>query len=366
MSKTINVSTRTFIRFWLVILGFVAAGFLLVKAKTGLIVLGAALFIAIAIRPFVEKMQSILERRFPKIKASYEKAAVISFAIMVLAISLVVAVIGPVVISETGKFVQQAPEMFNETLGGWDGINEFGRSIGIGDLQKEIVKAVSDFSANFGNILVSGLGSAVGVFSGGFLALVLTLLTLLEGPKLLNRLWKTMNGKKKDESVEEARRVTSRMGRVISAFVSKQLTIALLDGTATALIVFVLSLVFGFSTSLAIPMGLITMVFYLIPMFGQIIGCALVTLLLIFSSPIAGLVFFTIYIIYAQVENNWIAPKMQGEAMKLSPLIILASITLGTYLFGLVGAIISIPVAGCIKVLSEEYPRIKEIQEKND
>ena len=66
------------------------------------------------------------------------------------------------------------------------------------------------------------------------------------------------------------------------------------------------------------------------------------------------------------MENNWIAPKMQGEAMKLSPLIILASITLGTYMFGLVGAIISIPVAGCIKVLIEEYTRIKEIQEKND
>jgi predicted PurR-regulated permease PerM len=120
-----------------------------------------------------------------------------------------------------------------------------------------------------------------------------------------------------------------------------------------------LSLIIGFSSSLAIPMGLITMIFYLIPMFGQFIGGTLVTVVLFFSSPIAALVFAIIYILYAQIENNIIAPKIQGDALHLSAVIILSAITIGMYMMGLLGAIVAIPIAGCIRVLVDEYPNIK-------
>ena len=113
-------------------------------------------------------------------------------------------------------------------------------------------------------------------------------------------------------------------------------------------------------------MGLITMVFYLIPMFGQIIGCSLVSLILLFSNPLAGIVFAVFYIVYAQIENNGIAPKIQGDALKLSPFIVLVSVTIGVYVAGLLGAIIAIPLAGCVKVLVDEYPQIKRIRESRD
>ena len=108
-------------------------------------------------------------------------------------------------------------------------------------------------------------------------------------------------------------------------------------------------------------MGLIAAIFYLIPMFGQIISTVLVSLLLFFSSPAAALTFAIAYIIYAQIENNAIAPKIQGDALNLPAVVILASITIGMYMFGLLGAIIAIPIAGCVKVLIEEYPNIKAI-----
>ena len=135
--------------------------------------------------------------------------------------------------------------------------------------------------------------------------------------------------------------------------------IAIIDGCASATITFVLSLIFNFSSSLALPMGLITMTFYLIPMFGQFIGGTLVTLLLLFSNPVAGGIFAIIYIIYSQIENNIISPKIQGDALKLKPLVILCAVVIGMYMFGLLGAIIAIPIAGCIRVLAEEYPNIK-------
>ena len=153
------------------------------------------------------------------------------------------------------------------------------------------------------------------------------------------------------------------MANVVSTYVSRQLTVAAIDGTVTALIVFILSLVMGLSMNLVLPMGMITMIFYMIPMFGQFIGGTLVTVLLIFSNPLAGAIFGVIYIIYAQIENNLIAPKIQGDALNLKPLIILGATIIGMYTFGLPGAIIAIPIAGCIKVLIEEYPNIKAARE---
>ena len=83
------------------------------------------------------------------------------------------------------------------------------------------------------------------------------------------------------------------------------------------------------------------------------------TLILFFSSPLAALVFAIIYIIYAQIENNIISPKIQGDALHLQPVVILCAIIIGMYMFGLLGAIIAIPIAGCIRVLVDEYPNIK-------
>ena len=364
MSKSIEVDTKTFVRFWLVILGFILVALFIWKAWPGLLIVGLSAFLAIAIRPLALRINGWFLKQ--KKQDKERLSAVLAFLVVILAFAVIVAVIGPVVVSETSKFIGQFPTMFEKTLGGWDGINQFGRNLGIANLQESLVATVSGITSgitdNFGNMLMSGVSAVSGVMVTVGLTIVLTLLSLLEGPKLYDRFWKMLSGKRKNEMIEEARKITSRMSWVISTYVSKQVAGALLDGAVTSLAVFVLSLIFGFSSSLAFPMGLITMVFYLIPMFGQVIGCAVVTLILLFSNPLAAAVFLVFYIVYAQVENNGIAPKIQGDALSLSPLIVLAAITVGMYVAGLVGAIVAIPVAGCIKVLIEEYPRIKELK----
>ena len=176
---------------------------------------------------------------------------------------------------------------------------------------------------------------------------------------MMNTLWKSLGSGEDKKPVAVAQRVVSKMANVVSTYVSRQVIVAIIDGCATMIFVFVLSLILGFSASLAIPMGMITMLFYLIPMFGQFIGGTLVTILLFFSNPVAALVFAIIYIVYAQIENNIISPKIQGNALNLKPVVILCAITIGMYMFGLLGAIIAIPIAGCIRVLIEEYPNIK-------
>ncbi len=359
MSKQlIEVDTKTFVRFWLVILFFGLLGLFLWKARTGLIIVGIAIFLAIAIQPLADKIKKLLK------KENSTAASVLAYTSIILVICLVVSIAAPVVIDETVRFVGQLPETFESTFGGWAGVNELGDELGISDLQGQILSAVESFSLhflqNFSNLVFAGIGTISQLLTGVVLILVLTLLFAIEGPSILRSFWDLMSERSKDAPVRAYQHLTTRVGEVIATYVSKQVTIAVLDGLVVGFAVLLLSFIFGFSSGLAAPMGLVAMVLYLIPMFGPIISCGLITLLLMFSSPVAGIIFLVFYIIYAQIENNLIAPKIQGNALNLPSALILTAIIIGMYMFGLVGAIIAIPIAGCIKVIIEEWPKLRE------
>lgn len=364
MSKTIETDTKTFIRFWLVPLGIGLVLLFLYSALTGLVIVGVSIFLALALKPLVRRVNNFFNRHFGTEKKHQTASAVLAYLIVVLVIGGVIAIVGPVVVNETAKFVQQAPEMFEKNFGGWDGINAFGKNIGINNLQHEISNTLTSLSSSilssFGSDVVASVSGIADVIMKVVLVLVLTLLFLLEGPGIMEILWKSMSdGEDNKKPVSVAKRILARMANVVSTYVSRQVIVAVIDGCASGFIVFCLSLFTNISTNIAIPMGMITMMFYLIPMFGQFIGGSLVTLILLFSSPLAGIIFAVVYIIYAQIENNVIAPKIQGSALNLPAVIILVAIVIGMYMFGLLGAIIAVPIAGCIRVLIDEYPNIR-------
>ena len=362
MSKKVEVEvdTKTFIRFWLVIAALVIILFFITRAATGLIIVGISIFLAIAISPLARKIDQIdKKKKHPKLTAAIAYVLIITF------IGVIIGVIGPVVVNETSHFIAKLPETFENTLGGWEGINSFGKSIGIENLSN----FASGFTSNLGNILVNGVGTISSLATNLVLILVLTLLFLLEGPTLVKGFWTNMRKNRtpvETHKINIAERIVSKMTAVISTYVSNQATVALLDGAVVTLFVFILSLIFNFSAGLAFPMGLLAFICYLIPMFGPVIGCIGIAALLAFSSPIAGLVFLIVYIVYSQIENNVIAPKIQGSSLKLSPVIVLVAITIGIYTFGILGAIISIPIAGCIKILIEEYPNLRATSEEKE
>ena len=371
MSRKIGTDLNTFVKFWLVPLGIVLAIFLMFKAMTGLVIIGISIFLALALKPLVRKVNNMFTRFFGKDKKHQTTSAVFAYLIVVLVIGSILAIVGPVVVNETSRFIHNFPQTFETTFGGWEGVNNLGKSIGINDLQGQINNSIDGLSKDLmgvlGDNLVSSVSGIADVVMKVVLTLVLTLLFLLEGPELLDKAWRNFGTKKENQgTLKVARRVLSRMADVVSIYVSRQMIVAMLDGCATVVIVFILSLILGFSPSLAVPMGMITMVFYMIPMFGQFIGGTLVTLLLFFSSPIAALAFAVIYVVYSQFENNLIAPKIQGDALNLQPVVILCAIVIGMYMFGLLGAIIAIPIAGCIKVLLEEYPNFRAAKEEHD
>lgn len=362
MSKTVEVDTKTFVRFWLVISLLALAVLLIQQAATGLIIVGLAIFLAIAVRPLVSKVERLLG------KERHALAAGLTVGGLVLIIGTALAIVGPTIVSETTTFLKEAPEMIENANGGWDQINEIGNFFGIEDARTQITSNLRDFSGHLLEGFKANFFSSVGAI-GSFivsliLTIVITILWLIQGPDIMDNFWKKISSKN-DKVGKLSRRIVSRMAEVISKYVGGQALVALLDGTVTWIIVFVLSLIFGFSSGLAFPMALIAAIFYLIPMFGPLITAVIVSLITFISAPLAGLIFLIVYVIYEQIENNVIAPKVQGNALDLPSVIVLISVTIGIYMFGLLGAIISIPIAGMIKVLIDEYPNIRALHENN-
>ena len=352
MSKAykVTVDTKTFIRFWLVILGFAAVGFLLFQAATGLLIIGAALFIALAINPLVQKLAKLIPGSGIKLPIA------IAYIIVVGCLSAFFAIVVPTIINETVNFARNFPETIKTVSENFGWINDFGRQIGVENLQGEIITNIQKFSSTIVNDLGANFATSIGAI-GGFIAatilvLVLALFMLTEGPAILDQFWANFKG---NREASRTQNVINRMGNVVSKYVSNALTVALINACCTATVTLILCVIFRLDAGLALPFGLITGVFSLIPMFGSFIGGCIVALLLAFNVWGAGLAFFIYTIIYLQIEANVISPKVQGKGLQLPALAVLAAVTIGVYMFGIIGAIISIPIAGCIKVLIEEY-----------
>lgn len=365
MSRSINVNvdTKTFVRFWIIVAILIIFANLFNIALPALIIIGIALFFAVALMPLVKKV----DKKFHKSKPGMSAGIVVGgLAAIILA---VLAVVGPVVLRETAHFVATAPEQIQQTISSWDGINEFGNSFGITDAKSQIINMMKDWSQSllnsFPTTILSSVGAIGSFLTATILVIALTILFITQGPDILDSFFSKIDSRNGKVS-KVCRKLTSRFADVISRYVTGQLTVAILDGLVVGLSVFVISILFGFSNGLAIPMALIAAVFYLIPLFGPIITAILVSLMLFFSSPWAGLCFLVFYVVYEQIENNVISPRIQGNSMNLPPLIILISIVLGMYMFGLLGAILSIPIAGIVKVLIDSYPEIKSLKNATD
>ncbi|MBQ7802442.1 AI-2E family transporter [Candidatus Saccharibacteria bacterium] len=366
--QIVEIETKTFIRFWLVILGFFAVGFFLFKAREALAIIAVAALLAIAIRPLAVKFNKYIGK---KTHSKAKLPSVLAYLLVVLVIAAIVAVVGPIVVNEMIRFVSSLPSMVNGA--NLEGLNELGRSLGISDLSGEIGKSVEEFSksflASFGTSVVSGISVLSGIISKAVVTLIMTLFFLLEGPEMVNELWEKLGARenaseaKDSESkiLTEARFLVSKMAWVVSTFVDKKVLVAVIDGVAVMISIFILSAIFHVEARLALPMGMIATIFCIIPMFGQIIGAAIITLLLLLTNPVMAFVWLAFYIVYGVIESNIFEPKIQGSALNLRPIVVLIAITIGTYTLGLFGTIIAIPIAGCVKVLVDEYPRIREI-----
>lgn len=346
----IDIDTKTFIRFWLVVIGFGLVALAIYKAWPALIILGIAFFLAIALSLPVNRIVKMLPS-----KSRLLSTAIAYFAVLLI-LGLVIFLVVPPVVEQTSKFIRTVPSLIDSAANQYSGVKTF---LGHYNLQPQFDEVVNSlksgatqFASGVGTNLIAGIGSIVSVLATSVIVLVLAFLMLVEGPGWINRVWRSY---KNQDLMESHRSILVKMYNVTTSYISGQLAVSTIAGLVSGLLVSILSLYFNVPINLAIPAATIIFVLSLIPLFGEITGVLVVSSILSLNNITAGIIFFVFFLLYTQLEGNFIIPKIQSKRINLSALAVLVSVTIGIYMFGILGAIISIPVAGCIRVLAIEY-----------
>ena len=351
MKVRIEIDTKTFVRFWLVVMGFGLAGLAIYSAKDALILLGISLFLALALNRPVAAIAKKLPGK------SRLGGTALAYTTLVLLLGCVAWFVVPPIVQQSAKFVESIPSLIDQTGSQWHGFNELidknGLRPQVDATLNNLKQQASSWAASAGTSLISSVGSLAAFLGSLFLVLVLSFLMLLEGPMWMKRLWGLYNDQ---EKMERHKKLVGRMYNVVTGYVSGQLTVSGIDAILSGFVVFVLSLAFpAIDSNLAMLTVMVTFVLTLIPMFGATLAGLLISLLLFFNNVTAGVIYAIYFIVYQQIENNFIAPSIQSKKLELSALMVLSSVTIGLYVGGLLGSLIAIPTAGVVRVLLENY-----------
>ena len=343
----LSVSTGTFVRFWLVILGFIALAGAMYIARMPLVMLAISFFLALVLNRPV----SFLARHLPG--KSRTVAILIAYLIVAAMIGILLVTIVPIFVRQISSFVASIPDMLatahNNT--GWFSnlLEQYNLTAQFNNWVSGLESQITHYVSSLGSTFISTV-SNIFVFLGNVcLVLFATFFMLLEAPSWEEKYWRLIY--KDPARRRHHKSIARKMYDVVSGYVTGQATVGVISATFTAVLVGVLAMIFDFNISLVWPAWITIFLMVFVPMFGAVIGGAIVTLLLMIYSLPAAIIYVVIFTIEQQIENNVIQPRVQSKHMEVSALVILIAITLGLQVGGILGALVAIPVAGCIVVL---------------
>jgi predicted PurR-regulated permease PerM len=174
--------------------------------------------------------------------------------------------------------------------------------------------------------------------------LVLTFLMLVEGPKLIAG-WLAALPEQRQEHV---RRVAADCSKAVVGYMTGNLLISVIAGTLTFVVLWVLGVPYKGVAALFVGFA------DLIPLVGATLGAVVAIGVAALHSPVAALVVLGFFVVYQQAENHLLQPVIMSRTVQLNALAVLVSVLIGVELFGFLGALLAIPVAGVISVISRD------------
>ena len=365
MKVKIEIDTKTLIRFWLVIFGFIILAGAIWIAKDVLIMIIIAAFLALALNSPVAKIAKIL----PGSSKNRVGATAVAYLMIVLIFGALFSILTPIIADQVKHFSKDLPQIVQNYTGEQSGIRRFITENHLEGMISQAVdsvtRSINSSVSKLGDVFFGSIASIVGWIISLFMVLAMAFLMLVEGPDLIDKIFKVFYTDKILE--KNHRRILSRMYGTVSGYVSSIVTICSISATCGSIATAILALIFGFPISLIAPIAVLLFVFGMIPMVGTTIAGMLSALIIGLNSPTAGLIFLAYFLIYQQIENNVISPMVQARNNQLSALIIFVALTIGVYAFGLLGALLAIPLAACIKILVQEQlkSRKRRTREEN-
>jgi predicted PurR-regulated permease PerM len=300
-----------------------------------LIQIAVALFLAAGLNPVVE----FFERR--GMRRPYAVLTVIVGVLVALVLFLVAFV--PVITDQVALISANAPEWLDSLQRNGE-VQRLDEQFQLIDKVKDYV-AKGDFAGNvFGGVL--GLGLAVlGALANTFVVTVLTLYFLSSLHKTKRAIYRLAPESRR----ERVTRLGDRIIQGVGGYVSGAFVVAACAG--------ITSLIFLFAVGLgeyAVALAFVVALLDVIPMIGATIGAVIVTAIGFATDPKVGLACLVFYLIYQQVENYVIYPRVMSKSVDVPGSVTVIAALIGAALLGVVGALLAIPTAAALLMLMRE------------
>lgn len=296
-----------------------------------------ALFFAIVLSPPVDFL--VRRARFPR---SLATMTVFLVGIALFA-AMMYAFIRPLV-DQSQEAIDNFPEYVTDARAGrgpiGDLVTRYDLDERLEQNQERIREQVNSLGSNSLKI-VAGVGNAVAAV---LTILVLAILMILEGPKMLRGFVNSLEPPRG----ERFARVAGDAAKAVTGYVAGNLLISLVAGVSTFVFLLVAGVPFAGVLSLWVAFA------DLIPMVGATLGAIPAVAVAFIHGVPTGIAAIVFYVLYQQFENHVLQVTIMSRTVKLNPLMVLVSVLIGVEVFGILGALLAIPVAGVIQVVGRD------------
>jgi predicted PurR-regulated permease PerM len=271
-------------------------------------------------------------------------AALIVFFVGLLTVAGLLYLLIQPIVSEITSFVNSFPKLVQDAQAGRGTIGHLIKKYDlVNQAKKYEPKLKSALSSSGGKALslVRKVGNGV---VAGLSILVLTFLLLSEGQRGLDNALGLLT----PERQERARRIGRQSARAITGYMAGNVLISIIASAVTYIGLWIFGV--PYRGVAAVWVGFAD----LIPLIGATLGAVPTVALALLHSLTAGIGMAVIYLVYQQFENHVLQVTIMARTVKLTPLAVLVSLLAGVQLFGLLGALLAIPLAGIIQVVGRD------------
>ena len=287
-------------------------------------------------------------------KNARKLGALIAYIIAILVITIVINLILPTIISSIVELVNNFQGYYQTLLDDISNLPEdsFWKSEQVKNVLNIIQQIDISKIINIDTIMHYAKG-AISLVSGvvdTFVMIVVSVYALLERGKLLSFARGVISATFDDELCQKIGKYFGHSNKIFYKFLSSQIIDAIIVGILATIVMSILKV--RYSVLLGFMIGL----FNIIPYFGAIVGIALAILITLITGGISQAIWMGIsIIILQQIDANIINPKIVGNSLEISPLLIIFSVTVGGAYFGVLGMFLAVPVAAVLKILVNDY-----------
>lgn len=303
-------------------------------------------------------LEKLLNKNKTLSKISRPVSIFVIYIVAILLIALLIKCVAPPIKQSTEELVKNIPTYINMTK---DYINNSAddsilKQINIEEIENKL-QSIDIASFLSAEKILEYANKVIGVFGvifNIFVTIIISIYILLQRRDIKEFLKKFGKSIFDQQTYNRVSKYFKKSNKIFLDFIYCQIIDAIIIGILTSVAMSIIGVKY------AILLGFCIGLFNIIPYFGAIIAIAVATLITLFTGGLqqAAIMAVTI-IILQQIDANIINPKILGDGLKISPILVIFAVTIGGEFFNVIGMFLAVPVVAIIKLLVMDFIEVR-------